>query len=227
LIFRLYVRYTYEVFWPGTRLGRVRFSSLRSFMARKKQHKIVFLDRDGVINEFPGHGNYVTKVKDFHFIPRALEALRMMTEEGFTIFVVSNQAGVGRGIFTQDKLDRITNKMIAGVTAAGGKIRKVYYCTHRPDAGCSCRKPDIGSVRRAMKSLHLPEEAARNTYFIGDTKGDIETGYNAGCKTMFVLSGRENRRYMNGWIVKPDYIVKDLYEAAKIVCANPHPVPAV
>ena len=197
-------------------------------MSKKKQQKIVFLDRDGVINEFPGHGAYVTKVKDFHFIPRVLEAIRMMTEEGFTIFVVSNQAGVGRGIFTQDKLDRITHKMLKGVAAAGGEIKKVFYCTHRPDAGCSCRKPDIGSVRRALKSLDLPlETAARNTYFIGDTKGDIETGYNAGCKTIFVLSGRENRRYMNGWIVKPDYIVKDLYEAAKIVCTDPFPVKIV
>ncbi len=183
-----------------------------------KELKIVFLDRDGVINVFPGHGKYVTKVKDFHFLPRALDAMRMLSDAGYTIFVVSNQAGVGRGVFTQDKLNRITRKMLKGVEKAGARIKKVYYCTHRPDAGCSCRKPDIGSVRRALKSVDKTMDSARRTYFVGDTKQDIETGYNAGCKTIFVLSGRENRRYMNGWIVKPDYIVKDLYDASKIIC---------
>ncbi len=186
----------------------------------EQELKIVFLDRDGVINVFPGHGKYVTKVKDFHFLPRSLDAMKMLSDAGYTIFVVSNQAGVGRGIFSQDKLNRITRKMINGVENAGARIKKVYYCTHRPDAGCSCRKPDIGSVRRALKSVDKTLDSARKTYFVGDTKQDIETGYNAGCKTIFVLSGRENRRYMNGWIVKPDYIVKDLYDAAKIICAQ-------
>ncbi|HOY10535.1 MAG TPA: HAD family hydrolase, partial [Candidatus Omnitrophota bacterium] len=186
----------------------------------ERELKIVFLDRDGVINVFPGHGKYVTKVKDFHFLPRALDAMKLLSDAGYTIFVVSNQAGVGRGVFSQDKLNRITRKMMAGVEKAGARIKKVYYCTHRPDAGCSCRKPDIGSVRRALKSVEKTLDSARKTYFVGDTKQDIETGYNAGCKTVFVLSGRENRRYMNGWIVKPDYIVKDLYDAAKIICGQ-------
>ena len=182
--------------------------------------KLVFLDRDGVINVFPGNGAYVTKVKDFHFLPRTLEALKILTDEGYTIFIVSNQAGVGRGIFSQDKLNRITKKMLKEAEAAGANIKKVYYCTHKPDSGCSCRKPAIGSIRRALKSIGQPLDAAHSAYFVGDTKQDIETGYNAGCKTIFVLSGRENRRYMNGWIVEPDHIVKDLYEAVKVICGS-------
>ena len=67
--------------------------------------KIIFLDRDGVINEFPGNGNYVTRVKNFHFLPGALDAIRILTEEGHTVFVVSNQAGVGRGVYSQDKIE--------------------------------------------------------------------------------------------------------------------------
>ena len=67
--------------------------------------KLVFLDRDGVINEFPGNGRYVTRCQDFHFIPGALEAIRNLTKSGYTIFVVSNQAGVGKGLFTKKKLD--------------------------------------------------------------------------------------------------------------------------
>ena len=61
---------------------------------------VVFLDRDGVINQFPGNGNYVTKVKEFHFIPGSLDAIRELTEMGYTIFIISNQAGVGKGLFT-------------------------------------------------------------------------------------------------------------------------------
>ena len=182
--------------------------------------KIIFLDRDGVINEFPGNGNYVTRVKNFHFLPRALDAIRILTEEGYTVFVVSNQAGVGRGVYSQDKLNRITNKMLDEVEKAGGQIKKVFYCTHKPDAGCTCRKPSIASIEKALKLINKSKKATRNAFFVGDTKVDIETGYNAGCRTIFVLSGRENRRYMRGWIVKPDYIAKDLFEATKIITGN-------
>lgn len=173
-----------------------------------------------MINEFPGHGNYVTQVKDFRFLPRALTALRLLAETGHTIFVVSNQAGVGRGIFSQDKLNRITKKMLSEVERTGGRIRKVYYCTHRPDAGCSCRKPGIGSIDKAFQTLNRTLRSAKNSFFVGDTKSDIETGYNAGCRTIFVLSGRENRRYMRQWIIRPDYIAKDLMEAAKIIMVH-------
>ncbi len=179
--------------------------------------KVVFLDRDGVINEFPGNGNYVTKVKDFRFLPRALDALKMLKESGFTVFVISNQAGVGKGIYSLDKLNRINHRMLEDVEKAGGRIRKAFYCIHKPDSGCSCRKPGIGSISRAMQSISLSLRAARNSYFVGDTKVDVETGFKAGCRTIFVLSGRENRRYMRNWIIQPDYVVKDLYDAARIM----------
>ena len=182
--------------------------------------KVVFLDRDGVINEFPGNGNYVTKVKDFHFIPGSLESIRRLTEEGFVIFVVSNQAGVGKGVYTKQKLEHINRNMLRAVQKHGGKIKRVFYCTHRSDAGCDCRKPAIGNIRKAFELVDKPLSLARKTYFVGDTEGDIETGVNAGCKTIFVLSGREDRRHLRGWAVKPDYVVRDLSEAVKIIINN-------
>jgi len=184
----------------------------------QNHNKIVFLDRDGVINEFPGDGNYVTRVKDFHFIPGALEALKRLTDNGYTIFVVSNQAGVGKGVYSQDKLKRITRKMMDGVKKAGARIQKVYYCTHRSDAGCDCRKPEIGSVKKALSLVNKPKSFAKKTYFVGDTKTDIEAGKKAGCQTIFVLSGRETREHIRRkWNVKPDYIVSDLKAATKII----------
>jgi D-glycero-D-manno-heptose 1,7-bisphosphate phosphatase len=179
--------------------------------------KIVFLDRDGVINTFPGDGNYVTRVKDFHFIPGSLDAIRVLTEEGFTIFVVSNQAGVGRGIYSQKKLDQITSYMLRHVKQARGKIKKVFYCTHRSDQGCGCRKPEIGSLEKALEMMKKPLSHVQESYFVGDTGSDILAGRNAGCKTIFVLSGRGNHDKIRKWSVKPDYIVKDLTEATKLI----------
>src|ERR1700690_1172504 len=179
--------------------------------------KVIFLDRDGVINEFPGNGFYVTKVKDFHFIPGSLDAIRALTLSGHKIFVISNQAGVGKGVYSLDKLKRIDAKMIKGVEKAGGKIRKSFYCTHRSDAGCDCRKPGIGLLKKALRSLNKTIIHAQKAFFVGDTEGDIKTGHKAGCKTTFVLSGCDDRRHVRHWLVKPDHIVNDLKAATEII----------
>jgi D-glycero-D-manno-heptose 1,7-bisphosphate phosphatase len=179
--------------------------------------KLVFLDRDGVINEFPGNGNYVTKLKEFHFIPRALDAVKLLTDEGYSIFVISNQAGVGKGIYSKQKLNHITRNMLVEVKQTGGKIKKVFYCTHRSNEGCDCRKPGIGLVRRALELMDKNIHMAQKAFFVGDTEVDILAGHNAGCKTIFVLSGREDYRHMRGWVLKPDYVAKDLWEAALII----------
>ncbi len=182
--------------------------------------KVVFLDRDGVINEFPGNGKYVTKLKEFRFIPGSLEALRILTEKDYTIFVISNQAGVAKGVYTRDKLNHITRNMLQEVKTGGGRIKKVFYCTHRSEDGCDCRKPEIGSVRRALELMNKTIRSAQRAFFIGDTEVDILAGHNAGCKTIFVLSGREDRRHMRGWTVKPDFIAQNLLEAAQIISQN-------
>ncbi len=183
--------------------------------------KYVFLDRDGVINEFPGNGNYVTKVKNFHFISGSLEAIQKLTEAGFTIFVISNQAGVGKGVYSEDKLKRITKKLLKGVKESRGKIQKVLYCIHRSDAECDCRKPGIGNIENALNSLKQPIDVAAGSFFVGDTKSDILTGFNAKLKTIFVLTGRCTKEQVKDWGIKPDYIVSDLLEATKIIIRPP------
>ena len=183
--------------------------------------KVIFLDRDGVINKFPGDGKYVTKVKDFCFLPGSLEAIRRLTEDDYIIFVISNQAGVGKGIFTKEKLDMITNKMLREIRKAGGRIKKVFYSIKRKEQGCEKRKPNIGSVKLAMRTMNKTLRATKESYFIGDTEADIKAGKNAGCKTIFVLSGRENRPYVRRWDdVRPDYIAKDLLAATKLILNN-------
>ncbi len=182
--------------------------------------KVVFLDRDGVINEFPGNGKYVTKLKEFRFVPGSLDALRILTQEGYSIFVVSNQAGVAKGVYSKEKLEHITRNMLRDVRAVGGRIKEVFYCTHFSHAGCECRKPEIGAIRSALESSNKTMQSAQKAFFVGDTESDILTGHNAGCTTIFVLSGREDRRHMRGWKIKPDYVATDLLEATDIINAR-------
>jgi D-glycero-D-manno-heptose 1,7-bisphosphate phosphatase len=179
--------------------------------------KVVFLDRDGVINEFPGDGLYVTKVKDFHFIPRSLDALKRLTEAGYNIFVVSNQAGVGKGVYSKKKLDQITAHMMKHVTEHGAKIDEVLYCTCKSSDACNCRKPRLGNIIKALELIDKTIDDAPHAYFVGDTEVDVKAGTNAGCKTIFVLSGREDCEYMKRWDVRPDFIAEDLYDAVDII----------
>lgn len=176
--------------------------------------KAIFLDRDGVINKYPGHKKYVTAIGQFKFIPHALDAIRRLTNAGYNIFVVSNQAGVGKGVYTQKSLDAITDKMLSGIRKARGKIAAVYYCTHRPEANCSCRKPQTGSIKKAKRDFSLSTKGA---YFIGDSIRDVMTAHAAGLKSVLVLSGREKLANLDKWEAEPDFIFPDLWEAAKFI----------
>lgn len=176
--------------------------------------KAIFLDRDGVINRDPGFGDYVKSWKEFEFLPGAIEAIKKLNENGYEIFVISNQAGVNKGLFTQEALDEITKNMLKGIEARGGKIRSVTYCTHLPDEGCNCRKPRTGMIERTTKGLEID---FKNTYFIGDSRLDVQTGRNMGCKTILLATGKENPEDVRNWQVKPDFIKKDLQEAAEWV----------
>jgi len=176
--------------------------------------KAVFLDRDGVINKYPGDRLYVTSLKKFRFLPRAKQAVTLLAQRGYKIFVASNQAGVGRGIYTQRTLDRITSKMLEAIKEDGGLIQQVYYCTHRKEEGCSCRKPKPGLLKMAAKKFKFNLE---NAYFIGDTIRDVFTAQAAGCKSILVLSGKEKLANRKNWQVEPDFVFKDLLAAAKFL----------
>lgn len=179
--------------------------------------KVVFLDRDGVINEFPGNGNYVTKLKEFHFIPGSIEAIKALTDMGYSLFVISNQAGVAKGLYSKAKLEHITRNMLRDIRACGGRIKRVFYCTHLSEDGCDCRKPRIGSIRKALASMDKTIREASSAFFVGDTESDILAGHNAGCKTILVLSGREDRRHVRGWQIKPDFVAGNLLDAVGVI----------
>ena len=179
--------------------------------------KAIFVDRDGVINKDPGgwtKHEYVTELKDFHFLPGALEALMLLHRNRVQVIIVSNQAGVSKGYFTHQRLEEINCMMIAEVKKHGGKISETYYCIHKNEDNCNCRKPKPGMLESAItKHRIIPGD----TYIIGDSEVDVLAGKSAGLNTIFVLSGKTGMDQMRKWEVKPDYIFKDLLEAVKWV----------
>jgi len=174
--------------------------------------KAIFLDRDGVINRDPGFGDYIKSWAEFEFMPGAIDAIRLLNKYGYEIFVISNQAGVAKGLFSQAALNEITANMLKEIEAKGGKIRWVSYCTHASDAGCDCRKPNTGQIKKATKGLDIDFE---KTYFIGDSRLDVGAGKNMGCKTILLLTGKETPEDAKSWGHKPDFIMNNLREAVK------------
>jgi len=174
--------------------------------------KIIFLDRDGVINRDPGFGGYVTSWEEFEFLPGALEALKRLNQAGYEAIIISNQAGVAKGLYTQSNLDKMTKNMLKAVEKAGGKIRSVHYCPHRDEDNCDCRKPKTGLFSQATKGLQVN---FADTFFVGDNRRDMLAGKAVGCKTIFVLSGNTKLEDLD---VKPNFIARDLLQAVdKIV----------
>lgn len=176
--------------------------------------KVVFLDRDGVINKYPGNKKYVTSWNDFQFLPCALDALALLRSHGFKVFVVSNQAGVGKGLYSQKALDLLTTNMLKEIRKAGGKVDKVCYCTHRPEEGCSCRKPKPGLILSAKKKYRLN---LKNAFFVGDSILDCMTAAAAGIRSILVFSGREKAENKKKWKTRPDFVLGNVFEAALFI----------
>ena len=181
--------------------------------------KVVFLDRDGVINAYPGDFKYVTSWGAFHFLPGAKEALKELTRSGYKIFIISNQAGVSKGIYSQKELDRITKNMLKEIEEAGGSITDVFYCTHVEEDNCACRKPKTGLVDMAIKKLKHENLNINylKSFFIGDTIRDMQTARLAGLKSVLVFSGKERLENKENWQISPDFTAEDLKNAVEII----------
>ena len=177
--------------------------------------KVVFLDRDGVINEYPGDRNYVTAWGEFRFIPNGIEAIKLLKEHNYKIFVASNQAGVAKGLYSEDDLNYITDNMLKIIRSRGADLDGVYYCMHRDEDNCDCRKPKPGLIKKALDTLG---EKPRVCFFIGDSFRDMKAARAAGCKAVLVFSGKEKPGNRGNWEFEPDYIFGDLLEAARYLC---------
>ncbi|MGM0845236.1 MAG: D-glycero-alpha-D-manno-heptose-1,7-bisphosphate 7-phosphatase [Bacillota bacterium] len=146
--------------------------------------KAVFLDRDGVINEvLSKRVKFVNKISDIYYLEKVPEAIQILSNAGYKIFIVTNQGGVGLGYLSSSELDKIHAKMKQDIEKFGGFIEEFSSCTHKPYEGCSCRKPEAGML------LKLADEHDINlsqSFMIGDREPDIEAGKKAGCITILI-----------------------------------------
>lgn len=177
--------------------------------ATKPYNRVVFLDRDGVINKPPAAPGWVMRWKGFRFARGALEALRRLHEHGFTVVVVSNQSCVRRGLTTFDNIRQINARMVEAVAEAGGEIAGVYVCPHIDGDLCECRKPKPGLIDQAASELALDPARA---FLVGDSERDVLAGQARGCTTLFVKTYE-----LLSEMCHPDYQVKNLREAVDII----------
>ena len=187
----------------------------KDFSGQKDSVKFVFLDRDGVISDYTPN-DYVKTWEEFNFLPSAIDGLKKLVFNCFHVILISNQAGVNKGLLTMETLTDITEKMQMALKDKGINILKVYCCPHATEENCECRKPKTGLFLQADNELG-PIDFPK-TFFIGDSSIDIEAGKKIGVKTILVLSGKtKSEEETEEWMFKPDYIVRNLLEAAEIV----------
>jgi D-glycero-D-manno-heptose 1,7-bisphosphate phosphatase len=155
---------------------------------------VVILDRDGTIVIDRG---YLADPEGLEFLPGAPEALRWLWQRAYRLVVISNQSGVGRGLFSLARLDAMNARLHEMVEGAGAKLSRIYVCPHAPEAYCQCRKPNLALMAKAASELNF---SPSSSVVIGDKESDIEFAHRAGAKSILVssesLEGRETTAHL-------------------------------
>jgi len=149
-----------------------------------KERKAFFIDRDGVINKEIG---YLHEIEKFEFITGVLNALEYILSKNYDIIIVTNQSGIGRGIYSEDKFLELNQWMINFFKTKGIDILDIFYCPHSPEEICNCRKPKPGMFLDAKKKFNVD---MTKSWSVGDKETDIQAAKCAGISnTILVRSG--------------------------------------
>ena len=181
-------------------------------------HKAIFLDRDGTL-VYPAH--YPSRPEDLHLYEGIAQPLRALQDAGFRLVIVTNQAGIARGYFTEADLARMHEYLTNELRQLNVHIDGIYYCPHHPEGviaelaiACECRKPQPGMILQAASDLALD---VSQSWFVGDILDDIEAGKRAGCRTILVDLGTESLSEQQ--LRRPDYVARDTLHALRMICA--------
>ena len=158
----------------------IRWKKTNEYLSDKK---IIFIDRDGVINSKAQKGEYITCWKDFKIIPDTIDAMKKLSLEGFQFIIITNQAGIARNKMNYNDLNTIHNKLLDLFKKYKIKILKIYTCPHHWNDNCNCRKPKPGMFYSASKEFNIRLD---KTLFIGDDIRDCKAAYNAGLKSVYL-----------------------------------------
>lgn len=188
-----------------------------------RMNKCVFLDRDGTINV---EKNYLYKIEDFVFLPRVIDALRLLQDAGYLLVIITNQSGIARGYYTEEDFNVLNSWMLNKLKACGIELSAVYYCPHHPAAryeryrvDCNCRKPKLGMYEQAVKDLNID---LSHSYTIGDKIRDCAICSTSLCRG-FLIGESENVETIEA--VKSEKYIRvryadDLYDAATIILSD-------
>ena len=172
--------------------------------------KIIFLDRDGVINKEVG---YLHKIKDFEFIDGVFGACMYLQKLDYQLIIVTNQSGISRGYYSEDEFHAVNNWMLEQFSARGVDVLDVFFCPHGPEDGCSCRKPKPGMLLTAKEKHDIDTS---KSWMIGDKEADVSAANAAGINnTILVKSGHDideensNANYVLGSNKQAQTVIKD------------------
>lgn len=177
--------------------------------------RLLILDRDGVINEDSPH--FIKSPDEWIPVPGSLRAIGTATKAGFRIAVVTNQSGLGRGLFSVEDLHRIHARLLHEAEQHGGVIDAFFFCPHTPQDRCDCRKPRAGMVRAAAARSRL---ALQDAVMIGDRDSDIAAARAAGVLPILVRTGHGAQTAAELGAAEDLCIYPDLAYAVDALCAR-------
>lgn len=206
-----------------TAVCKEQFDGVWDAKCLKNKQKAVFLDRDGTINE---HKGFLKSVDEFELIQGAAEGIRLLNQSPYLVIVATNQPVIARGECTFEELDNIHKKMETDLGRKGAFLNDIFFCPHHPHKGylgeipelkidCDCRKPKIGMLQRAADKYNID---LTQSWYVGDTTMDIQTGINAGMRTVLVETGEAGKD--GKYDVVPTSEKENLLEAVQFILSN-------
>lgn len=185
---------------------------------------VVFLDRDGTLNEEIG---YIHDVSMLNLINGAAEAVQKLNKANIATVMVSNQTGAARGFYGEEHIGKLNERLVNLLETKGAHLDALYYCPHLETGKvpafsivCECRKPKPGLVTRAFADN--PDLDPSRSYVVGDKASDIELARNCGAKAILVKTGYgqavHDGRYQ--WKVEPDYLAHNISDAVNWILAD-------
>ena len=179
--------------------------------------RAVFLDRDGTIGEELGYVNHIDR---FQIFPYAAEAIRELNQAKIPVIVVTNQSGIARNIFPESLVHEVHKKMVAELAVGGARVDAIYFCPHKSEDACECRKPNPGLLDRAAREHALD---LAGSWIVGDRYADLEMGYAVGARGILVMTGYGRGEYelhRATWPRQPDALAENLRDAVRRILQN-------
>ncbi|MGH9966633.1 MAG: D-glycero-alpha-D-manno-heptose-1,7-bisphosphate 7-phosphatase [Pyrinomonadaceae bacterium] len=185
------------------------------------KQRAVFIDRDGTISEEVGYINHPSR---FRLFPYAPAAIKLLNDNGWLAIVITNQAGVARGYFSEEMIHTVHQQLKQDLESNDARLDAIYYCAHHPSVGeppyrldCNCRKPRPGLIQRAAEDFDIDLDAS---WMVGDRYSDIELARNARVNSAFVMSGYgrgEWEHQRQNWEHQPHVLAEHLLDAVKMI----------